>query len=448
MSERVLPHSTESEEALLAAVLLYPELLEIAAGMVPSPEAFYLERTRAVWEAYLSLRASSTVIDLRTVQAQLEARQLFEKVGGMAYLAGLDLQLPAASVEAIQTYCRTILDRWARRRAMALAVELRENANNGVGSDEMVERAARGLDEINRDRMGETEAPLASRMVEAFDPHDEESDLEVIPTGFHDVDAVLGGFEPGQLVILAGRPRHGKTAMALQIARHATSAICRVRIQSLEMRAVQLRSRLLSQASGVPYLRIHRRQMTESERQAVQRCKPTLIGDLADRFRIDDRPGLTVPQIGGSASLEKLRHGLDLLIIDHSFLIGWAGRAIPMIERVGEMTSRLKSLAKELNVAIVLLHHLTRQHENDGRAPALHDLYGGQAVERDADTVLIVWRQELVLDRGSKEWEEQHGKATLFVPKHRDGADAEIELAFVGERMSFYDLSREKEPPF
>lgn len=442
---RTLPHSEETERAILSVALMTPEQVETIAGLLTSPEVWYLERHQLIWEAVQVIAGRKDPVDLRTVEAELQARGHFDQVGGMAYLAGLDLDLPIGGLERVREYCEILLERWARRRLIALGIAMRDGAAGSSGSEEVITTASAEMDAIARDR-----ATAASEGVELgdllvdFDPW-QAVESRAVPTGLIDLDEKLGGgLRPGELIVVAARPGQGKSSFALGVARAAAAAGQRVRLHTLEMTAEALRDRLVAAESGVPARQIKARQMTEPERNRTMKAAISL-GSIGERLHIDPTPMLSMGQIGAAAALDRLRHGLGLLIIDSLSLVRLErGDAYRL--QLGAAAAAAKSMAKTLDVPVLLLHHLSRQHEHDGRAPALRDLRESGDIEAHADVVVFIYRPEVYLSADDPELADMRGLALFLVSKQREGPIGQVEAAWLGEIAAFRNLTRQREP--
>jgi replicative DNA helicase len=444
---QVLPHSEETERAVLACVLLSPRLLDVAAGLLRSPEVFYLDRHRLVWTAYLQLRHERTEIDLRTVQAALEGAGVFDKVGGMAYLSGLDLELPVGGLDRMHDYCSVLLDRWAKRRLYAAGVALSEASVNGDAAELAITATAAELDAIARDRAGQGGALSMAEVFDAFDP-ETAGTATGIPSGLRDLDEVTGGFRSGQLIVVAARPGMGKTSFACQLASAAAASGHRVRFHSLEMTAEEIRNVMIAQKSGIPARSIVAGRMDPHERARAVSAAADLA-TLGELIEVDPTPALTPGQIWAAASLAKLRHGLDLLIIDSLGLVRYVGTERDMRLKLGAITAGAKEQAKTLEVPVVLLHHLSRSHEHEKRAPRMRDLIETASIERDADVVVFPYRPGDYLEEDDPKRRDWDGKALFMVEKNRGGPrGGAAVVAWNAPRQLFSDLSTRQEVPF
>jgi replicative DNA helicase len=265
----------------------------------------------------------------------------------------------------------------------------------------------------------------------------ESDDYSGISTGFKELDVLLGGFQKSDLIVLAARPSVGKTALALDMMRHAALIEKKnVAFFSLEMSNMQIMDRLLGMQSGIPFWEIRTNKLNEEK---VVKLANTM-GELADaNIFIDDSPGQNINQIRTKARRLMLEQGVDIIFVDYLQLMHGNTKESRALE-VGEVSQGLKNLAKELNVPVVALSQLSRAIElRQNRRPQLSDLRESGSIEQDADVVIFLDREET--------WNpdtEKKGSAEVFVAKHRNGPTGIVELAFIKEIASFRNLYKEK----
>lgn len=431
-----LPSSPETERAVLGAVLLEPRYL------VEYPiwaDLFHERRHALVLAAIAELHEQGRTIDMRTVQAQLEADGELEAVGGVAYLAGLDAELPDLS--GIASYVAILEQLRLRRRLVEIGARVSSRASKGEGDPE--EQIAAAQREILEAMTGHAAARGAQSMAAvAAELAEEYTQLEPgtvrgIPTGLSDLDAVLGGFEEGRLYVLAGRPGMGKSSLAQQVAEHQKGLGRHGLVVSLEMTVPEYATRSLVRRSGVPYDQMRTGHMSDRQRAAVLAAVRE-IRESAD-LAINDQPGLTLGRIAYEARAAKARNELHVLWVDHIGLMMSDERHDSRNEEVGAFSRGLKNLAKELDVAVVALSQLNRQCEaRRDKRPLLSDLRDSGAIEQDADTVIFIYRDEVYYPDS-----QDQGIAEMNIAKHRDGRIGRVRVVWVGERMEFLPLARE-----
>lgn len=442
-----LPHSEEAERAVLAAVLLKPDVLPLISGRLAA-EDFYLERHQLLYQAMLDLLGAETPVDVRTVQATLEQAGTFETAGGPAYLVGLDLDLP--DLGRVDTYAELVKERSIRRRLILACAEItRDCLDGGLDAAEALasaEKAVLGLGE-------EAVQRGFSRLHDVYDNTLAELEeratggLVGLETGFFDWDAMTQGLVKGNLIIIAGRPGMGKTSFAVNVAQHvAIREKAAVGIFSLEMGENELAQRILASESNLPFGMIRAGKLTEGQWQilhdAVRRS-----GDAP--IFIDDSPNPSLLELASKARRLKAERGLKLLIIDYLQLMQAGGKYENRQLEIAAISRGLKQLAKELEIPVVALSQLSRQPERRAgdHRPQLADLRESGSIEQDADMVCFVYRDEIY----NKDDPDNKGLAELIVSKHRNGATGTVELVFLGETTSFRNLDRHHtghEPPF
>ncbi len=429
---------------MLAAIILDSQRnLPVTAGRL-HVEDFYLERHQRIYESLLALQESATGIDLRTVQADLEQRDLLERAGGLAYLAGLEVDLPDLS--RIEDYVEIVKERALRRRLMAACDDTYKACFDGG----MVAKEALGVAEQAILELGEEAIPRGfAQLGDVF--RETLVDLEKRPdnpfpgidTGFIDFDRMTHGLHPGHLLIIAGRPGMGKSSLAMNIATHVTARENKAAaVFSLEMSAQELGLRVLCGESGVSFSRLRKGRLSQREWTTL---RETIAALSHSKLYIDDSASATFLEVASKARRLKLEKGLDLLVIDYLQLMSSGGRFENRNLEIASITRGLKQLAKDLQIPVMCLSQLSRQTERRGsdRRPQLADLRESGAIEQDADLVGFVYRDEVYNpdDPGN------HGLAELIVSKHRSGETGTVHLAFIGEITKFCNLEHHATPP-
>jgi replicative DNA helicase len=444
-----LPHSEESERAVLAGILVDPSWLDIVGGQL-RPEDFYLERHQLIYRAMLELGAELTPADVVTLHSHLEERGLAERAGGLAYLAGLDVDLPDLS--RIEAYTAIIRDRSGRRALLeGAATAMRAVVEGGAPLPEICSRLAQ---QIEGALAGTSSAPASmlqvlDAAVAAIEAAAKRGDgLAGMSTGLPSLDRLTLGLCPGQLVIVAGRPGMGKSVMAQQLALAAAVAGHPVLWHSAEMSKVEVGQRLLSSASQVPLEALRTGHLAPNQYRQIHEA-----GAILEQLPIhlDEACSPSPQHIQAQAVLARRRQGLGLVVVDYLGLMALRqDRGVLRDQAIGEATRALKRLAGEMQVPVVLLCQLNRGNEAGGgtpRAPRLSDLRESGNIEQDADMVLFVHRPG-IYDPGNP---ELAGKASIIVAKNRNGSTGECELAFDGRCVSLrepYSAAAGMAPPF
>lgn len=436
-----VPHSEESERAVLAGVLLDPALIPSVSARLTA-EDFYAERHRVVYQAMLELQAAGTGVDLRTLQAQLESQKHLEGVGGLAYLAGLDIDLP--DLGRFDSYVEIVKERSVRRRLIQACGSItRDCLDGGLNAQEALgraEQAVLGLGEeaIQRGfvRLGrvvqDTMADLEERPTDG---------LIGVPTGFDDLDDKTRGLCAANLIIIAGRPGMGKTSLALNMAQYAAlEKGLTVGIFSLEMSQQELALRILSSKADVSGTALRSGHLSQKQWNRVIRTAKE-VGTAP--LYIDDSANPTLLEVSSKARRLRAEGALDLLILDYLQLMQAGGKHENRNLEIAAITRGLKGLSKELNIPVVALSQLSRQPERRGsdRRPQLADLRESGAIEQDADLVMFVYRDEVY----HQDTEDQ-GVAELIIAKHRNGETGTIKLVFLGDITSFKNMAHQPVP--
>jgi replicative DNA helicase len=442
---RSLPHSEESERAVLAATLLDPGRFALLSGRL-QPDDFFAEKHRLVFQAMLDLAEDDTEIDLRTLQARLEQQGRLEEIGGVAYLASLDLDLPDLS--RLESYVEIVKERSVRRRLIDACTQItRDCLDGGLVAQEALGRAEQAILGLGEEAVQKGFVRLSQIFNETIADLEERppSGFIGVPTGFTDFDEKTRGLNKANLIVLAGRPGMGKTSLALNMAQHvAIRESLPVGIFSLEMSQQELALRILSAESDVPFSPLRSGHL--SQRQWGRLVQSVRAMTKAPLF-IDDSANPSLLEVASKARRLKAEHGLALVIVDYLQLMQAGGRYENRNLEVSAITRGLKQLAKELDLPVIALSQLSRQPERRGgdHRPQLADLRESGSIEQDSDLVAFIYRDE-VYNRES----EDQGIAELIIAKHRNGETGTVRLVFLGETVKFANLARHdtSAPPF
>jgi replicative DNA helicase len=440
--QKTLPHSEESERAVLGGVLLDPAILPTIAGRL-RPEDFYLDRHQTLYKVMLELQDERVGIDLRTVQAKLEQQGQFDGVGGLAYLASLDLDLP--DLGRIDTYAEIVKERSVRRRLIQASGQIiRDCLDGGVEAQAALGRAEQAILSLGEEAVQRGFVSLAHVFHETLTELEERpgSMLTGVPTGFIDFDRISHGLNRGNLIVIAGRPGMGKTSFALNIAQHVAIRERRaVGLFSLEMGQQELALRILCSEADVSFSRLRSNRLTQKEWSKIMQ---TVRANGESPLFIDDSPNPSLLEVASKARRLKAEKGLALLVLDYLQLMQAGGKYENRNLEIAAISRGLKQLAKELDIPVMALSQLSRQPERRGsdHRPQLADLRESGSIEQDADMVGFIYRDE-VYNPG----EENKGLAELIIAKHRNGETGTVELVFLGDTTSFRNLDRHGPPP-
>jgi replicative DNA helicase len=476
---RQSPHNVEVEQALLGAVLINNEAFYRVSDFL-EPVHFFDPLHRDIYEKCAQLIRMGKIADPRTIKSFLEERQTVGEITVAEYLARLAYE--AATIINAEDYGRTIYDLAIRRSLITIGedmVNIAFDAPVDMGPRAQIEDAERRLYELaeagqfNTGFLGFNEA-LKTAIDMASSAFQRTGHLSGLATGLADMDRLMGGLQASDLLILAGRPGMGKTALATNLAYNIAKAwrgeqqadgVIKtvdggiVGFFSLEMSSEQLATRIISEQAGVS--------SSEIRRGAIHEDQFDRIVEAAQEMQriplwIDQTGGISIAQLAARARRLKRQRGLDLLIIDYIQLIQGSTRRSSenRVQEITEITTKLKALAKELNVPILALSQLSRQVESrEDKHPQLSDLRESGSIEQDADVVLFIYREEYYLKnrkpkegtedfyKWAAEMEQAHGRAEVIIGKQRHGPTGTIELQFEDELTRFSSLAREERVP-
>lgn len=433
---RSIPCSLDAEKAVLGVALLDDKAIYTARALL-TPEEFYPEAHRRIFEAMSVLAVQGRPIEIITVKNELERMDALDKAGGAVYLASLTDGMPRAL--NVEHYARIVKDKAALRRTIQVANEAIQKCFAGEHTPEEVLNAAQqGLFRIAGQafRGGfESTASLMGRVYKAIEEQAEKkSTVTGIPSGFPCLDKMTAGFQPGDLVILAARPAMGKTTLALNVAAHV--ALCRHRsvgIFSLEMTKEQLMKRLLAGEADVEAHRLSTGFLGRDDWGKIA----TAAARIAEaRMHIDDTAGVSVIEVQSKARQLQMQHGLDLLVIDYLQLMSAGRRIENKVQEITEISKGLKTLAKELKIPIIALSQLSRAMEKSSggrRRPQLSDLRESGSIEQDADTVIFLYEDDPAND------------TELIIGKQRNGPTGTVRLRFLREFNKFIEMTEREE---
>jgi len=437
------PHSLDAERTTLGALLLDPDAIAKVAGVL-APEDFYDPVNAKVFGVIQGLYEEGRPVDFLTVSESVENDQRIRAIGGPAFLAELANNVPTSS--HVDTYARIIHDHSVKRRAAKTARAIEGVALDPEQSaDDVIEAAEQGILQLSRQSAERTSFDLADLREERFVHYAEVYEAEDkaafygLTTGFPDLDRLLTGLPASDLIVLAARPSMGKTAFALDIAQHVVNKLDKiVMLISLEMSKEQVADRILAGALGVS---THDLKKGLIDEEHFRKMGKVFDGIRGDRLYIDDDCDSTLAHLRSKARRQQMEHGLDLLIVDYLQLIEVGGKAGPenRVQEVSKISRDLKRLARELRVPVIAVSQLSRNVENrTDKRPQLSDLRESGSIEQDADTVLMLYRDDYY-----NEESDQPGITDVCVRKQRQGPTGRIEVRFNRERMRHETLARE-----
>ncbi len=438
-TEKLPPQNVEAERSILGAILLDKEAIIKVAEFL-SGDHFYEPRNGEIYDAAMGLFDEGLPIDIVTLSDRLKSSRKLTKVGGRAYLTELVESVPTAA--HAEEYGQIVKSLSIRRKLISAAAKMDEIAYmEDRDVTEVLDESEQHLFSISQQSLRDKFVHVRDLLKDAYERAeaiDQRSDkLTGVPTGFKIVDANLGGLQPSDMIVLAARPSVGKTALALDIARHAAVVEKRkVAFFSLEMSDVQLMDRLLGMQARVPFWDLR---MGKLKDESFERLADAM-GQLAEtEIYIDDSPGQSVMEIRTKARRLQIERGVDLVVVDYLQLMH-SRHLENRVQEVSEISMGMKTLARELSIPVLVLSQLSRAVESRAdRIPQLSDLRESGSIEQDADVVMFIHREEQYNPDA-----EQKGVADLIIAKHRNGPTGRYELAFVKELGSFRNLEKRK----
>ena len=446
---RVPPHNLEAESSVLGAILLAEKALDpVLIDVRLAPDDFYRERHRHIFRAMIRLkeRTEPGPIDTTTVAAELEAQGVLEESGGRDYLQRLPNEVPVAANAA--HYARIVKGHALERRLLDTTREIQERVYAAHGdARDLVEEAEAKLFQVAHDGAGGEVRAIGDVLYEEVDRLErlsrESIALTGTPSGFRDLDELTGGFQPGNLIVLAARPSMGKSALVVNMAEQAALDHGRgVALFSLEMAEAELAQRFIASRAKLNGDDLRKGRVKPEAWPKVVRATEQLA---ASPLFVDDSSDLGILDLRAKARRLHSKKPLALIVVDYLQLMRHeGGRDASRVEQVGQFSRGLKILARELGVPVIAVSQLSRAVESrPDKRPLLSDLRESGQIEQDADLVMMIYRDEYYNGDES----ERPGEADVIIAKHRNGPVGSVALAFMTRYPKFADLARESELP-
>ncbi|HTR44283.1 MAG TPA: replicative DNA helicase [Thermodesulfovibrionales bacterium] len=438
--DRLPPQNLEAEQSVLGAVLLDNEAISKALEII-SPEDFYRESHRKIFNTMVELYEKNEAIDLITVSDTLKRKNELEAIGGVTYLSTIASQVPTAA--NIRYHSKIIkeksLVRGLLRSTTDIAAKVYESA---LQAEELVDFAEKTIFDVSDKRTKTSFYTLKEVIKSSFEMiehlYDRKEAITGTPSGFPDLDELTTGFQPGDLIVVGARPSMGKTALGLNIAQHvAVETREPVAIFSLEMSKEQLALRMLCAEAMVDSNSVRKGFIRKEDWGRLTGA----AGRLADApIFIDDSSGISVLEMRAKARRLKVEHGgIGLVVVDYLQLMRGRGSFERREQEISEISRSLKGLAKELKVPVIALSQLNRAVEQRGeKKPTLADLRESGAIEQDADVIIFLYRDEVY----NKNNPQNKGKAEIIVAKQRNGPTDTIVLTFLSKCTRFVPYSQ------
>lgn len=432
---RLPPCNLDAECSVIGSLLIDKDAIVTVAPMLIAKH-FYKEAHELIFEAMLSLYENRDPIDLVTVTAALKKQKSLKKIGGSAYLASLVEKVPTSA--HVEIYARIVKDAATKRELIRTATLLVEDSFDEARSvQEILDRGEQAIFSLSQKHLKQNFIPIKDVLAESFDRLDELSkksgSLRGIPTGLTDLDDALAGMQQSNLLILAGRPGLGKTALALNMTAYAAvQAKVPVGFFSLEMSKEELIDRLLVSQGDIDSWRLKTGRLNDEDFSKLSDA----MGKLAEApLFIDDTPAISILEMRTKARRLQVEQGLQLLVVDYLQLARSTRQWDSRVQEVSEISQGLKNLARELKIPVLAISQLSRAVEARGtKEPQLADLRESGAIEQDADVVMFLYRQE----------DEDLENVMLKIAKHRNGPLRHIPLRFKGDRISFFGMEKRR----
>ena len=436
--ERPLPNNLDAERSILGAILLDNHALNTAIENV-RPEDFFLEQHRRVYTQMIALGESQQAIDLVTLTEELHRHGELEAAGGAPYLSALADGMPRVS--NVEHYARIVKEKALLRNLIHATHNIQQRALEGEdGADMILDNAESSIFALAEDRVKAGLIPVKDIVRDNFERLEkifrEGKSITGVSTGYTELDKLLSGLQPSELLILAARPSQGKTALALNLAENiGIRAGLPVALFSLEMSKESLLQRLVA---SVAQIDAHKFRTGHLSREDWRRMTEALGQISSAPLWIDDAGSTSVLEIGAKARRLKRDKGLSLVIVDYLQLITARGRFGSRQEEVASISRGLKGLAKELQIPVLVLSQLTRAPEREERGPQLSDLRESGAIEQDADVVMFIYRPNFFkLDAAP----EERDQAEILIAKQRNGPTDKVKFVFRSRLTRFEEAA-------
>jgi len=444
VSGRKPPQNIEAEQSVLGTILLADHSLSTVLELIKS-EDFYKDSHKLLFESMILLFEKNEPTDIITVSNLLKDRNHLEEAGGIGYLATLTSIVPVTS--NLLYYAKIIRQKAVLRNLISVNTDIASRCYEEQGDiDTLVDEAEQAIFEIARSKSDQSFTPMKRIIPGAFETVEQlykrKEMITGVPTGFTELDKMTAGLQPSDLIILAGRPSMGKTALAMNIAQNA-SLIEKTgtAIFSLEMSKEQLAMRLLCSAGRIDSQRVRTGKLRPEDWPKLTRA----VGMLTEApMYIDDTPAISVLEMRAKVRRLSAQYPLGLVIVDYLQLMRGRGSIENRTQEISEISRSLKAMAKEMKVPVIALSQLNRSLESrTDKRPMMSDLRESGAIEQDADVICFIYRDDVY---NKAEDNPQKGISEIIVGKQRNGPTGTVKLTFIKEFTMFENLSAFDEP--
>ena len=437
------PQALDLEESVLGALMLEKEALTNIIDIL-KPENFYKDAHKEIYQAIIDLFNNSQPIDLLTVTNQLKKNGTLDIVGGSYYVTKLTTRVNSAS--NIEFHSRIILEQSIKRELINISSKVQKDAyEDTIDVFDLLDQTEQSLFDVSESHIRKNYKKVQNLMKEAIDEletkKEKKDGITGVPSGFIDLDTITSGWQPSDLVIVAGRPSMGKTAFVLSLIRNASiDHNLPMGIFSLEMSSLQLVNRLISSEAELDSDKIRKGNLKDYEWQ--QLLHKTDLLQKAPIF-IDDTPALSILELRAKARRLKSQHDIQCIIVDYlQLMTSEYGKTSGNREQeIASISRSLKAVAKELNIPVIALSQLSRAVETRGgdKRPVLSDLRESGSIEQDSDMVMFIYRAEKYDITEDEDGESTIGVAELLLRKNRNGPTGKVKLKFVERFAKFVD---------
>ncbi len=431
--EKVPPHNLDAEESVLGSMLIDEDAMNQAIEIL-TPETFYKDAHRKIFQAIIILFNQNKAVDLVTLTEVLYKEDTIEDVGGAGYLAHLSSVVPTAA--NVLHYAKIVREKYILRHLISSATHIvRDCHDTSQDVETLLDRAEKLIFDITGEKFSGGITPIKEiirNQIEAIDKlYQRKEHITGIATGYHEFDTQTAGFQPSDLIIIAARPSMGKSALMTCIAEHVGMVVKQpVAIFSLEMSKEQLIQRMLCSCARVNAHKVRTGFLAQADWPALTSAAAKLS---EAPIYIDDTPGITVLELKAKARRLKAQYDIKLLILDYLQLMQGAAGSENRQQEISEISRSLKELARELGIPVIAVSQLSRAVESrTDHRPQLSDLRESGAIEQDADVVVLLLREEYY-----NPTEENKGKAEVIIAKQRNGPVGKIHLTFIHEYTRF-----------
>lgn len=439
--EKVPPQNLEAEIAVLGSMLIEEEAIGQAVELAKA-SFFYRDAHKKIFQAIVDLYSSNKAVDLVTLTEELKKKGALEEVGGAAYLTELTAAVPTAA--NVAHYAKIVKEKAILRNLINTATQIVAQSYDGQqDANVLLDKAERLIFDISGSQLQGVSVSIKDIIKDSIEAiegfYRRKAHVTGLPTGFDDLDMMTAGLHSGELIVIAGRPSMGKSALSACIAEYVGVQEQKpVAIFSIEMSKEQLVQRMLCSHARVELQKARSGFLTQSDWPKLV----TAAGRLAEApIYIDDSAGLTALELRAKARRLKSRHNIELIIVDYLQLMTGSTNIENRQQEISEISRSLKALAKELNLPLIAVSQLSRAPEKrETFRPRLSDLRESGAIEQDADVVMLLFREEYYNPK-----EANKGIAEVIVAKQRNGPVGSQNLIFLSEYTKFENLSRREE---